>query len=541
MILANVNIGTGPSAGDGDPLRTAFTVINQNFTKIQSNVNTLTNSVTTVAGRTGNVTLTTQDIIGINNYANLAYVDSKISANISTIVAGAPGALDTLRELANALGNNASFSTYITNTLTTLESNDAVQSGAISVLQNDIATLTANAGAQANSISTLYAVNAVQANSISLLFGNAGAQSGALASLTSNAAVQAGLIANLSSANYYTDSNVAAYLPTYTGNIKVDNIIFDDLSEQHTAYTGVQWRSNLSSNVTVKPSWLSYYPDGLKTVLGTHYGFDSSGMFFNGSADGEHAYPIRTNTHFHSSDAIEIIATINFAHTGDDPGIAIFNSTATPIWEFTTHTSRIAFEYNSGIPSLLGRTTQSIAGGAVLTAGNTYTFKFHYDPVQNPTITVTTYSGANIAGSVLDSRTINETLPEGDYVAGFDADQDTVGDKTYFTNLIVRTLTNTVVHNLEVTGTLDGNLTMSSGTITLPQTNMFASPQPVSYPGIIFTDATKQITAYTASYANASPTPTSVGTKGNIVVDGTYMYHCIAANTWVRTSITTSW
>lgn len=66
MILANVNIGTGPSSGDGDPLRTAFNRINQNFVQIQSNVNALTNSVTTVAGRSGNVTLTTQDIIGFN-------------------------------------------------------------------------------------------------------------------------------------------------------------------------------------------------------------------------------------------------------------------------------------------------------------------------------------------------------------------------------------------------------------------------------------------------------------------------------------------
>lgn len=79
MILANVNIGTGPSAGDGDPLRSAFNTINQNFAKIQSNVNSLTNSVTSVAGRTGNISLTTQDIIGITNYANISYVSSAIT------------------------------------------------------------------------------------------------------------------------------------------------------------------------------------------------------------------------------------------------------------------------------------------------------------------------------------------------------------------------------------------------------------------------------------------------------------------------------
>lgn len=37
--LANVNIGTGPGAGNGDPLRTAFSTINNNFAVIQANIN----------------------------------------------------------------------------------------------------------------------------------------------------------------------------------------------------------------------------------------------------------------------------------------------------------------------------------------------------------------------------------------------------------------------------------------------------------------------------------------------------------------------
>lgn len=67
MLLSNVNIGSGPSAGDGAPLRSAFATINNNFAIVQSNVNVLTNSVTSVAGRTGNITLTVSDIIGFNS------------------------------------------------------------------------------------------------------------------------------------------------------------------------------------------------------------------------------------------------------------------------------------------------------------------------------------------------------------------------------------------------------------------------------------------------------------------------------------------
>jgi hypothetical protein len=93
MILSNVNIGTGASAGNGDPLRTAFTKINDNFAQVKSNVDALSNSVTSVAGRSGNVTLTVNDIIGFNGvslsgsvptYSNSSGVKGQlvVSANV---------------------------------------------------------------------------------------------------------------------------------------------------------------------------------------------------------------------------------------------------------------------------------------------------------------------------------------------------------------------------------------------------------------------------------------------------------------------------
>lgn len=75
MSQANVNIGTGPSSGDGDPLRSAFAKINDNFTELYSSVGGLTNSVSSVAGRTGNVTLTVNDVIGA---ASKSYVNNLV-------------------------------------------------------------------------------------------------------------------------------------------------------------------------------------------------------------------------------------------------------------------------------------------------------------------------------------------------------------------------------------------------------------------------------------------------------------------------------
>jgi hypothetical protein len=63
-----------------------------------------------------------------------------LSANIGTLVAGAPGALDTLLELANALGNNDSFSSTMVNWLGNITSN-------VTAANSSINTFNANLGA----------------------------------------------------------------------------------------------------------------------------------------------------------------------------------------------------------------------------------------------------------------------------------------------------------------------------------------------------------------------------------------------------------
>lgn len=449
MILSNVNIGTGPSAGDGDPLRSAFSTINTNFQIVTNNVNALTNSVTTVAGRTGNVVLTTQDIVGINNYATVSYLSSQI-ANV--LVTGGGG------NYSNT--NVAAFLPSYSGNISSLTTANIAMRGYV-----DSKTATANIGM----------VGYVDSN----------------------------ILANIANILQYSNSSVASYLTGYSGNIAVDTVIFSDLSEQTTAYTGTQWRSNLVSNVTIKPSWLSYYPDGQKVVLGTNYGFNANGMFFYGTADNEHGYPIRTNLHFHDTDVVEIIATINYAHTGDDHGIAIWPQGTTPIWKFSTDASRIAWQLNSGIPLLYGQTTANVSPGTpVLSTGNYYTIKFTYDPTN--TVTVETFSGNSAIGTPIDTRSISESLPAGDYLIGFDADQDQIGNRSYFTNIIIRTLTNTVINDLEIAGQVSGNLipsanvTYSLGNITHQWNDLFVSNNTIYMGGI----------------------PLSIDAGGNLLING---------------------
>jgi hypothetical protein len=78
MLLSNVIIGSGPGANNGESIYSAFNKVNQNFANVQSNVNSLSNSVTSVAGRTGNILLTINDIIGFNG---LSLVSSSAPAS----------------------------------------------------------------------------------------------------------------------------------------------------------------------------------------------------------------------------------------------------------------------------------------------------------------------------------------------------------------------------------------------------------------------------------------------------------------------------
>jgi hypothetical protein len=72
MSFANVFVGNVAGDGSGDPLRLAFSKINQNFANIAAGQVTVNAPVLSVAGRTGNVVLTVNDILGAFNSSNIA-------------------------------------------------------------------------------------------------------------------------------------------------------------------------------------------------------------------------------------------------------------------------------------------------------------------------------------------------------------------------------------------------------------------------------------------------------------------------------------
>ncbi len=129
--------GTGGIGGLTTPVTTSLVAA------INSVYSAVSGLVTSVNGNTGAVVLTTTDIAeGTNLYHTTARVNTIIDGRIGTIaapsataiastqdvsthvstaisnlVASSPAALDTLNELAAALGNDANFSTTVTTAL----------------------------------------------------------------------------------------------------------------------------------------------------------------------------------------------------------------------------------------------------------------------------------------------------------------------------------------------------------------------------------------------------------------------------------------
>lgn len=77
MSFANVNVGNNANDGSGDPLRNAFQKINLNFANITAG--NATTPVHSVAGRTGNIILSVNDVVGA---ASVSYVNAAV-ANVS--------------------------------------------------------------------------------------------------------------------------------------------------------------------------------------------------------------------------------------------------------------------------------------------------------------------------------------------------------------------------------------------------------------------------------------------------------------------------
>jgi hypothetical protein len=177
MNFANINIGTTPDDHTGDPLRVAFAKINENFANIATAGGV---GVNTVAGRTGNVLLSVNDVAGAvsvgsvgslvaSSLSNIsvptftqvntaiastlttaeAYTDSAI-ANLSL---NAPTSLQTFKQLADAIGDNPQFYLQVAS----LDNAMALANASIATTQSNINLIWTNLANETNDFNTALA------------------------------------------------------------------------------------------------------------------------------------------------------------------------------------------------------------------------------------------------------------------------------------------------------------------------------------------------------------------------------------------------
>lgn len=185
MSQQNIDLGDGPDSNTGDDLRTAFTKTNENFTELYSvldangvgniQANTITansNFITTGNTRTGNLTVQSNAVVTGNVFAASFYY-----ANGTSV-------------FANIVAN--------------------VDIGAVNVnLVPSSPTL--NVGLPSQAWSNVYANTSVIINGV------------ALTTTDGNLYVDGNIVAGT-----YANSNVADFLPTYTGNLTAGNILTDN-------------------------------------------------------------------------------------------------------------------------------------------------------------------------------------------------------------------------------------------------------------------------------------------------------------------------
>lgn len=125
MAKQTVNIGTVANDGTGDPLRTAFDKVNDNFDEVYGNSfveeDRIASGAVTITKINDAAKVTEAEGISSNDndttLPTSAAVKDYVDTEITNLIDSAPAALDTLNELAAALGDDANFASTVTTSL----------------------------------------------------------------------------------------------------------------------------------------------------------------------------------------------------------------------------------------------------------------------------------------------------------------------------------------------------------------------------------------------------------------------------------------
>ena len=245
MTRQNINIGSTANDGTGDPLRTAFDKINDNFVELYGTDNDITtldanldvNNFSITTGVTnGNITVTPNGTGNINLGA-LKFNGTSISSDDSTIVnINEALRVEGVLTATGALTSNTSLTLASGATVTGIDNGALGSSASLLATQGAIKTYidaqnTSQALTFVGDDSTGTAVNSGETFQIAGGTGLTSVVSGDTLTLNIDSSV-----ATLTGSQILTDKTLTA--PVMTGNVAIDNIIIND-SEISTSSNAV--------------------------------------------------------------------------------------------------------------------------------------------------------------------------------------------------------------------------------------------------------------------------------------------------------------
>ena len=288
MTFANINIGNSPDDHTGDPLRVAFEKINRNF----ANITTNGTGVNSVAGRTGNVLLSVNDVLGAVSIGALpslvaealgdisvpttidmssaiatalSTAEAYTDASVNALLVDAPDGLQTIKQLADAIGDDPAFYMQVVSLRNGLTLANAV----IASNTSNIAGLWANASLQSATLSTLgTSVNTINANvtaanakiatntqNISTLQTSDTTHTAQISAINSNVTAANAAISTLQSAGYattgYVDSRIASVVGAAPAALDTLKELADALDDDASFATHItNTTTAINANVT---------------------------------------------------------------------------------------------------------------------------------------------------------------------------------------------------------------------------------------------------------------------------------------------------
>jgi hypothetical protein len=256
-------------------------------------------------------------------------------------------------------------------------------------------------------------------------------------------------------------------------------LTFPDGTIQTTAYTGqttgftlladgsLQAVAGVIDPTVLTDSLQNGRPDFLiitprspdRETLDTHYGFDSTGMWFTGDTEetyeNQPAYPIHTRDSFPADTKVVVEFDVNKGDFQEDHSVCVYPANGVPHWSWSSHPSRIAGFVDGSVEDdeyqaeLEGLTDSS--SGQLVTDQDVSRARFTYDPLAE----LTTFELLDVDGIVTSRCQTPGRLARGqDYMIGFDADWDNagVGERSYFSNLTITTSVSAKTTELTASG-----------------------------------------------------------------------------------------